>query len=121
VFTPRRTGGSAGIVLTLFEAPFNPHKSGPSPPIGGEELDSCPLPSCSVPSIAGAFDGVDGGGGAQRRRDVGQVLDVVHFDVDHHVGEIHRAVYDAPVRDVALVSGGRPPPDSRAGRPSWPR
>src|SRR5260370_37290379 len=106
MFTPRRTGGSAGIVLTLFEAPFNPHKSGPSPPIGGEELDSCPLPSCSVPSIAGAFDGVDGGGGAPRRRDGGPVPDVAHFHVDHHVAEIPRAVGDAQVREVALVAGG---------------
>src|SRR5260370_39546513 len=113
MFTPRRTGGSAGIVLTLFEAPFNPHKSGPSPPIGGEELDSSPLPSCSVPSIAGAFDGVDGGGGAQRRRDVGQRLDVGHFDADHHGEEIHPAGVDAQGRDGGLSAGGAPPPDSR--------
>src|SRR5205807_4435179 len=55
--------------------------------------------------VTRAFDGVDGGRGPQRRGDVGEVLHVVDLDIDHHVEEIHRAVDDAQVGDVALVAG----------------
>src|ERR671912_491591 len=52
-----------------------------------------------------ALDRIDRRGGAQRRGDVGEVFYVVDLDVDHHVEEVHRAVDDAQVGDVALVAG----------------
>src|SRR3954467_6746449 len=41
----------------------------------------------------GAFDRVYGGGGAQRRNDVGEVLHVLHLDVDQDLEEVGRAVH----------------------------
>src|SRR5713101_5655752 len=103
MFTPRRRGWGEGMLLTLFEALSNQQTQAPLPLSGKRNLSRVHS-IVMVSSIAGALDGVDGGRGAQRRCDVGQVLDVGHLDVDHHVEEIHRAVDDAQVGDVASVA-----------------
>ena len=63
----------------------------------------CVSRGVSLGSAPRALDGVDGRRRAQGGDDVGQVLHVLDLDVDHHLEEIHGAVGDLQIGDVAFA------------------
>src|SRR3984893_7701668 len=60
-------------------------------------------PSGSARSAARPVDRVDRRRGPERRDDVGEMLHVLHLDVDEYLEEILRAVGDLEIGDVAAV------------------